>query len=128
MEPVPRGGELSLSFAQQRLWFLDQLEPKSPLYNIPAAVRLAGDLDVAALGAALDQLAPPAEAREARVREEAAREARRPFDLARGPLLRATLLRLADENHVALLTLHHIVADGWSLGVLVRELPPLYHP
>src|SRR5215207_82440 len=150
------------SFAQQRLWFLDQLEPGTAAYNIPAAVRLHGALDVAAFGRALTeivrrhealrttfavrdgqpvQLIHPAgplelpvtdlghlgaELREAEARRLAAEEARRPFDLAAGPLLRVQLLRLADDEHVALLTMHHIVSDGWSMGVLVREVAALY--
>jgi amino acid adenylation domain-containing protein len=156
---------LPLSFAQQRLWFLDQLEPGSPAYNMPAAFRLTGRLDVGALALALAEIirrhenlrttfrvpgesrgepvlaiAPPSEPflpavdlarlpNEIRTAEEhrlAGAEARRPFDLARGPLLRATLLRLAAEDHTVLLNLHHIVSDGWSTGVLVRELGALY--
>jgi amino acid adenylation domain-containing protein len=162
--PVSRQGCLPLSFGQQRLWFLDQLEPGSAAYNMPSPVRLAGRLDPAALAASLGELARrhealrtvfhlaegedepaqrilpaapvplpqvdlgglPPQAREAAVRRLAAREARQPFDLARGPLLRTALLRLADAEHVLLLTLHHIVSDGWSMGVLVRELAVLY--
>ncbi|NMO13901.1 non-ribosomal peptide synthase/polyketide synthase [Pyxidicoccus fallax] len=158
--PVPRSGPLPLSFAQQRLWFLDKLEPGSAAYNVPSVLRLEGPFDVAALeraftelvrrheilrttfpdegGVAVQAVAPPGpfrltvvdlherEDREAeawrRVREEAAR----PFDLARGPLLRVTLLRLSQEQHLLLLTLHHIISDGWSAGVLVRELEALY--
>ncbi|CDG80827.1 non-ribosomal peptide synthetase [Janthinobacterium agaricidamnosum] len=151
-----------LSFAQQRLWFLDQLEPGSALYNIPAALRLGGRLDVAALrrtinqivarhavlrttfaardGAPVQLVAPrlelglpltdlgglaPAE-REARAHALAGAEAAAPFDLARGPLIRAALLRLDDSEHVLLFTVHHSVADGWSIGVLVREVAALY--
>jgi amino acid adenylation domain-containing protein/non-ribosomal peptide synthase protein (TIGR01720 family) len=158
--PTARDGELPLSFAQQRLWFLDQLEPDSPSYNISAAVRLSGDLDVGALGRVLNEVIRRHEALrtafasvdgravqvispaltielplldlsnsgglEAQVREAATREARRPFDLARGPLLRASLLKLAEQEHVALLTMHHIVSDGWSMGVLVQEVAALY--
>ena len=153
---------LPLSFAQQRLWFLDQLEPGSPTYNIPVAVRLSGDLDAGALCRALDEVVRrhsvlrttfgvvdqqsvqrvmvsrtlevptvdlsglPALVREAETGRLAGTEARRPFDLARGPLLRATLLRLGSAEHVGLFTLHHIVGDGWSMGVLVREVAALY--
>jgi amino acid adenylation domain-containing protein len=160
--PVPRVGPLPLSFAQQRLWFLDQLEPGSAVYNIPMAVELTGRLDVAVLAAALaeivrrhevlrtsfqevagepmqviapaagpglpviDLAALPAGRREREAGRLAAAAARRPFDLGRGPLLRAALLREEDERHVALLTMHHIVGDGWSIGVLVRELGTLY--
>ncbi len=158
--PVPRQGPLPLSFAQQRLWFLDQWEPGSPLYNMPAAVELRGRLDRAALAAALGEIVRRHEALRTAFREEAgeplqviappapfslplidlrglpgrkeeaerlaAEEARRPFDLGRGPLLRAALLRLDGEEHVALVTLHHIVSDGWSTGLMVRELGALY--
>ncbi|HOR01271.1 MAG TPA: amino acid adenylation domain-containing protein [Anaerolineae bacterium] len=162
LEPGPREGVLPLSFAQQRLWFLDQLEPARPFYNLPTAVRLRGALSVAALERSLNEIVrrhealrtrfaatgghptqviapsltidlPQADlsalgepARGAEVRRLAAEEARLPFDLAQGPLVRARLLRLGPEEHVALLTLHHIVADGWSMGVLVGELAVLY--
>ncbi len=155
-EPVP------LSFAQERLWFVDQLEPGSPAYNIALAVELAGHLATAALAASLAEIvrrhavlrttfalaagrpaqviAPardlplpqvdlsrlPPMARDAVGRRLAGDEARRPFDLARGPLVRATLLRLEAERHIVLFTLHHIVADGWSMGVLAREVGALY--
>jgi hypothetical protein len=153
---------LPLSFAQQRLWFLEQLEPGTPLYNIPAAVRLKGRLNTEALARALEEIvrrhevlrtsfvmqggAPtqvigpssgialaveevPGTAEQERerwVQETAQQEARRGFDLGRGPLLRVRLLCLATEEHVALLTMHHIVSDGWSMGVFVRELAALY--
>ncbi|HEX8189934.1 MAG TPA: amino acid adenylation domain-containing protein, partial [Pyrinomonadaceae bacterium] len=162
LEPAAREAEVPLSFAQQRLWFLDQLEPDSPAYNIPVAVRLSGRLDHAALERALGEVvrrhealravfpaadgkpvqrldAPgpvnialrdmrhlPAAEREAEARRMLQREAVRPFDLSRGPLLRAALWRLEEEEHLALLVLHHIVSDGWSMGVLVRELGLLY--
>jgi amino acid adenylation domain-containing protein len=163
----------ALSFAQQRLWFLDQLEPGSPFYNLPLAIRLSGQLDMTALQRSLDEIvrrhetlrttfvtegeqpvqviAPPSplpllevdlgelpkEEREAQARQLATQEAQRPFDLARGPLVRVCLLRLASggggqakqgrrDEHVLLLTLHHIISDGWSMGVLVRELVTLY--
>ncbi|MBM7114700.1 non-ribosomal peptide synthase/polyketide synthase [Archangium primigenium] len=155
-------GESPLSFAQQRLWFLDQLEPGSPLYNIPAAVRLEGTLDVSALerafaelvhrheslrttfveagGTPVQKIAPslditvsverlaqyPAAEHEARVEHLAREEARRPFDLARGPLLRVKLLQLGETQHVLVLTMHHIISDGWSMGVLIREVAALY--
>jgi amino acid adenylation domain-containing protein len=162
VEPVARTGELPLSFAQQRLWFIDQLEPGSAAYNIPAAVRLRGSLNSEALARSLTEVvrrheslrtcfaadagrprqvinssepvALPVEdlggfdaaEREARVAEEAAREAAASFDLAAGPMLRARLLRLSGEEHVLLLTMHHIASDGWSVGVLIRELSALY--
>ncbi|WP_437630406.1 non-ribosomal peptide synthase/polyketide synthase [Sorangium sp. So ce854] len=160
--PGPRGEGAPLSFAQQRLWFLHRLEPESAFYNIPAAVRVRGPLDAAALeqslraiaarhevlrttiaaeqGRARQVIAPAPELalpledlaalgeaeREQRVARRAAEEAQRPFDLAKGPLWRAVLLRLGHEEHVLLLTMHHIVSDGWSVGVLLRELSALY--
>jgi amino acid adenylation domain-containing protein len=160
---VPAGpGPLPLSFAQERLWFLDRLQPGLRAYNLPTAQRLRGHLDPRALERALAEIvtrhhslrttfeerdgvpvqvvAPVAaftlevedlsaldpEAREAEAGRRAAREAARPFDLAAGPLFRASLLRLADEDHVLLLCVHHIVSDGWSRGVLFRELSVLY--
>ncbi|MEW5928459.1 MAG: amino acid adenylation domain-containing protein, partial [Gemmatimonadota bacterium] len=160
---IPRRGHpgpAPLSFAQQRLWLMDRLEPGSPAYNMPSALRLRGELDTAALRASLCELArrhealrttfeerggvpvqvvhPPAPPRLPTVdlrgvpdplrqaERLAAEEAMRPFDLARGPLLRSTLLRLGDEDHVLCFTLHHIVSDGWSMDVLVREVSALY--
>ncbi|HEV7518607.1 MAG TPA: condensation domain-containing protein, partial [Thermoanaerobaculia bacterium] len=165
LQRAPRTGPLPLSFAQERLWFLDQLEPGSAAYNIPAALRLSGRLErsaVAALAAGLGEIVrrhealrttfrpgaqgpvqvfvpalaarlpavdlaglPDGPAR-AESRRLARGEAARPFDLAHGPLLRASLLRLSPEEHVLLLTLHHVVADGWSIGILVRELGEAY--
>ncbi|MCA1636706.1 MAG: condensation domain-containing protein, partial [Acidobacteria bacterium] len=164
-QPIPRRAALNptpLSFAQQRLWFLDQLEPGSPLYNIPGALRLEGRLDVAALercvnevtrrheslrtvlvevdGQPMQVVNPHARftlpvinlgslsdsAREAEARRLAEEEARRPFDLSRGPLVRAALVRLSDRRHMLLFTMHHIVSDGWSMGVLLREVSTLY--
>jgi len=167
LAPVPRAGHMPPSFAQQRLWFLDQFEPGSPLYNIPMATRLSGPLDVDALKRALDEIvrrhealrttfvavngrpvqviapAPavgpsavdlptvdlrhlPARGREAEALRLVQAEARRPFDLQAGPLLRALLLRLDPDDHVLLLNTHHVVSDGWSMGVLNRELLALY--
>jgi hypothetical protein len=152
-----------LSFAQQRLWFLDQMNPGAPVYNVPLATRLTGPLDAGAFeralqavvhrhdtlrttfatgegGAPVQVVAPelslplpvtdlravPGEGQEGVVRRLAVEESQRPFDLARGPLVRATLLRLADREHVLLFTLHHIVSDGWSLGVLLRDTMGFY--
>jgi len=147
---------LPLSFGQQRIWFLDRLEPGSSAYNMPAAVQLTGRLDVDALaracagierrhevlrtvfpsesGKALQVVREPRTAllavEEVPSREEALRlaaeEAERPFDLAEGPLWRVRLLRLAQDEHVLLVNLHHIVSDGWSVGLLTRELATLY--
>ncbi|HEY6186967.1 MAG TPA: amino acid adenylation domain-containing protein, partial [Pyrinomonadaceae bacterium] len=160
--PISRDQELPLSFAQQRLWFLDQFEPGNPFYNIAAALRLRGQLDTDALAQSLDEVAARHEslrttfisrdglpvqligapspfnldiidlthiseqAREAEARRLAAAEAQRPFDLSAGPLLRVSLLRLAEEEHILLFTMHHIIGDGWSIGVLVKEVSALY--
>jgi amino acid adenylation domain-containing protein len=162
IEPVPRDRPLPLSFAQQRLWFLDRLEPGSAAYNIAVAIGIDGRLQPAVLAAALGEMAhrheplrtrlvestggpvqaidPPgpvplpmvdlgelsSEREEAESRHLARAEALRPFDLGRGPLLRATLLEYGEGEHRLLLTVHHVVADGWSLEVLVRELGVLY--
>jgi amino acid adenylation domain-containing protein/non-ribosomal peptide synthase protein (TIGR01720 family) len=161
-QPVPRDQELPLSFAQQRLWFLDQMEPESPIYNIPAAVRLKGTLNVIALekglnelirrheslrttfstvaGRAVQEIHPaynlklpvvdlthlPEAERENEAMRLAHEEVRRSFDLAKGPLLRLQLLRLGEEDHVLVVSMHHIISDGWSVGVLIRELTALY--
>jgi amino acid adenylation domain-containing protein len=151
-----------LSFAQQRLWFLDQLEPESPLYNLPQAFRMSGALNVGALRQTFDAIVsrheslrttfpmvdehpmqciaekgsismpvidltglPEAE-REGEARRLAVEEFRRPFDLAKGPLLRVNLLRLGDKEHLLLLTMHHIVSDGWSTEIMVREIATLF--
>ncbi len=162
IKSVSRNQSLPLSFAQQRLWFLDQLEPGSSFYNTTAAVRLDGPLNISALNSAFDEIirrheslrttfgsvggapqqviAPelkltlpvfdlgslPASEREAEASLRAGEEAQRPFDLSIGPMLRATLLRLGDEEHILLLTMHHIISDGWSMRVLVREVATLY--
>ncbi len=159
---APRGGALALSFAQERLWFLDQLEPGDPTYVVPLAVRIEGPLDIDALGRAIaalvdrheilrttyaaqhglptaivhEHLATPLSltsltaiapgAREAALRKATAEEARRPFDLAAGPILRARLFAVAADDHLLLLTMHHIVSDGWTLGILNREIAAFY--
>jgi amino acid adenylation domain-containing protein len=151
-----------LSFAQQRLWFLDQYEPNNILYNIPIAIRLDGPLNVTALDQSLSKILRRHEAlrttfsivddrpvqvindvsdfslividlresssekKEAMAALLAAAEARKPFNLADGPLLRVKLLRLAEDDHVLLVTMHHIISDGWSIKVLISELGDLY--
>ncbi|MBC3452854.1 amino acid adenylation domain-containing protein [Pseudomonas mosselii] len=156
--PVDRGQPLALSYAQQRQWFLWQLEPDSAAYHIPAALRLKGRLNLEALrqafealvarheslrttfhqegGQALQRIHPAStftlvmeslqDTRAEAVRERVAREVQRPFDLSQGPLLRVRLLRLAEDDHVLVLTLHHIVADGWSMPIMVDEVVDAY--
>ncbi|WP_236069081.1 amino acid adenylation domain-containing protein, partial [Citreicoccus inhibens] len=159
---VPREGALPLSFAQQRLWLIDQLEPGNAAYNVPAALRVLGELDVQALERAFRALVARHESlrtafivqqgepvqhiattvgvslechdlsrlsvdtRQAEAQRLATEEAMRPFNLAVSPLVRASLLRLEEQEHVLLVTMHHIVSDGWSMGVLVREWVALY--
>ncbi len=164
---IPRrspAGEPQLSFAQQRLWFLDQLEPGAVAYHIPIAVSITGRLDVSALEQSLNEIArrhevlrttfstssdghpvlvvaAPAQRtfpivelgtlsapeQQRAVQRLIAESAQQPFDLAHGPLWRASLLRLGDQEHVVLLVFHHIIFDGWSEGVLIRELVALYN-
>ncbi|HSF38965.1 MAG TPA: non-ribosomal peptide synthase/polyketide synthase [Thermoanaerobaculia bacterium] len=157
-----RGRDFAPSYAQQRLWFLDQLEPGNPFYTNLFGVRLTGRLEAGTLAKALSEIvrrhevlrttlpaiagrpvqriAPPrpvrlpltdlsgcgAEVAEQELQAWSREEALRPFDLTRGPLLRAALFRLAPEQHVVFLTLHHIVIDAWSIGLLVREMAKLY--
>ncbi|MBE8964962.1 amino acid adenylation domain-containing protein [Nostocales cyanobacterium LEGE 12452] len=162
IERIVRSQELPLSFAQQRLWFLAQLEPNSPFYNMAAAVRLEGQLNVEALQQSFNEIISRHEAlrtnfhtiegqaiaviseatslilpvldisdlplnqQEAEVKKQASQEAEKPFDLNGDLLLRVKLLRLGQQEHILLLTMHHIVCDGWSIDVLVRELATLY--
>jgi amino acid adenylation domain-containing protein len=162
IEPVARKENLPLSFAQQRLWFLDQLESGTSLYNIPSAFYLRGTLNVPALEQALNEIlgrhealrtsfmtvegqavqviAPnltlkmpvinlqelPQTKREAEVLQLVTHEAQRPFDLTQAPLLRATLLQLGEEEYVVMFTMHHIISDGWSMGILIQEVVALY--
>src|SRR5262245_44168632 len=163
MRRMQRAKCFPLSFAQQRLWFLNQMDPGAPVYNVPLAARITGPLQVDALekslnrvvrrhdilrttfgtgedGAAVQVVAPSLglplpvidlgdacrTEQEAAVQRFAVEEARRPFDLARGPLVRADLLRLRDHDHVLFLTMHHIVSDVWSLGVLMRDAMAFY--
>lgn len=159
--PINKTGTLPLSFAQQRIWFLDQLEGSSATYNIPADLHLQGSLNVTALEMAVQEIvrrheilrtsfvlingivvsviAPTfsvtvpivdlqrlPEEQSHEVQRLASIEEQRPFDLASDPLLRVNLLRLAEKSHVLLVTLHHIVSDGWSIGIFIREMAALY--
>jgi hypothetical protein len=161
IERAERSGRLPLSYAQQRLWFLEQMGGLGSAYHIPGRLRLRGALERDALVRALDRLVErhealrttflvrgdepeqrigPATSRFALVEHDlaghadtlgelarvTAEEAAAPFDLERGPLIRGRLVRLAEDDHLLLFTMHHIVSDGWSMGVLVDELGRLY--
>ena len=162
IEPAPREKDLPLSFAQQRLWFHNQLHPDSPVYNIFVGFRLTGSLNIAALEQSINEIIARHEAlrtifpsvdgkprqiiipavalsvaivdlsecdgptRQAKMRELAEEKSSQPFNLTHGPLLRVVLLKLAEQEHVALLTVHHIISDGWSMGIVFNELASLY--
>ncbi|MBD3562272.1 AMP-binding protein, partial [Planktothrix sp. FACHB-1355] len=162
IQRVSRDRELPLSFAQQRLWFLHQLEPDSPAYNLPKTVRLRGKLNIAALEVSLREVMRrheilrtnftvkngkpvqiidlntiidlpvidlqelPEIEREAEALRLAAIETQRSFDLANDCLLRGNLVKLDEEDYLLVLTLHHIISDGWSTAVLIREVATLY--
>lgn len=162
MTPVSREDDLPLSFAQQRLWFLDQLEPNSAFYNIPTALRLAGSLNLEALEQSVQEIirrheslrtifqeqdgtphqvisgklelaieqigldSLPEQERETAILKLAQEEAQKPFNLSQGPLLRFTLINVGEQDHVILFTMHHIISDAWSVGVLIREVASLY--
>ncbi|HEY2736980.1 MAG TPA: amino acid adenylation domain-containing protein, partial [Thermoanaerobaculia bacterium] len=165
MTPVPRDGRLPLSFAQERLWFLDRLEARTLAYNEAAAFRMEGPLDIAAFRGALDEIllrheslrtafpevdgeavqvirptfpfdpfeipvvdlqALPRDLHGEEVHRLALSQALRPFSLAHGPLVRGLLMRLGENDHAMLFSFHHIIFDGWSVGVFVRELSALY--
>ncbi|MCS4251614.1 non-ribosomal peptide synthase/polyketide synthase [Pseudomonas sp. BIGb0164] len=153
--PVGREQSLPLSYAQERQWFLWQLEPHSAAYHIPSALRLKGTLDLPALQRSFDTLLARHESLRTRIRQEHAGAVQviepqmslpmtvvdagehpvqaqvealiaQPFDLLQGPLLRVTLMRVAEEEHVLVLVQHHIVSDGWSMQLMVEELVQLY--
>jgi acyl carrier protein len=153
---------LPLSFAQQRLWFMERLKPGNAIYNIPASVRLTGNLDLDALERTLTEIVRRHETlrttlteidgqavqvigspypvflevtdlttfpeldRETEAQRLTQEEAQRPFNLEQGPLMRASLLRINAHDHIVLLTMHHVISDGWSMGVLIREVATLY--
>lgn len=160
--PVPRDWDLPLSFAQQRLWFLDQFEPNSPFYNIPNAVRLQGQLNIPVLRRTVQEIVRrheslrtifqvidgkphqtilpelnipvrivdltqiPSEQQQDVAFKLSLIESQQPFDLSIGPLLRVTLLRLADHDHIVLVTMHHIISDEWSIQVFTKEIAAIY--
>src|SRR5580765_7426555 len=153
--PLPRSQPLRLSFAQERLWFLARYETEAGLYNVPVALRLRGELNIEAVKASLQEMVnrhevlrtsfpevgdstiqdiaaemevpfAMAEIREDELDQVLREQARRPFDLSHGPLIRASLFRIRSQDHVLLVVMHHIVSDGWSLGVMLREFNVLY--
>ena len=155
---IKRSGDLPLSFAQQRMWFLYQLESQSPFYNESLQLRVAGVLNVQALEQSINEIIrrheilrttfPAVDGKplqiispsltinipvldlqgleESEVQQIVTKEARQPFDLSNGPLLRVTLLRLEPESHTLVLIMHHIITDGWSMGIFIQELSNLY--
>ncbi len=159
---IDRSQRLPLSFAQQRLWFLDQLQPGGSFYNIPGAVRLTGALNVSALEQSLTEMVRrheslrttfddehgkpfmiihepqpvplpltdlsslPEDERNAELKKITQEENRLPFDLKQGPLFRTRLIRLGEDDHVVLFTMHHIISDGWSMGIFMQEIALLY--
>lgn len=155
IERVDRAGKLPLSFAQQRLWFIDKLSSGNTVYNIQVAVRLVGELDHRALEKALNEIIrrhevlrtsfaiqdgvpvqvvapeytialPLTDFSSSTLESVFAEEGHHSFDLSKLPLIRFRLLKLADNEHALLLTMHHIISDGWSLGVITHELASLY--
>jgi amino acid adenylation domain-containing protein len=156
LQPVPREQQLRLSFAQERLWFLSRYDAEASLYNVPVALQLRGPLNTQALHAALQEIVarhealrtafpemdgvplqsiapvidlslPVVELAKADLPQFLHQEARVPFDLATGPVIRASLLQLGSQEHVLVVVLHHIVCDGWSLGTMLQELTELYN-
>jgi amino acid adenylation domain-containing protein len=155
LRPVPRKGHARLSFAQERLWFLSRYEAEASLYNVPVALRLQGPLNEQALHAALQEIVarhevlrtsfpendgaavqsiapamnlpmPVVEIVETEMPQFLRQQSRLPFNLAAGPVIRASLLQLGNQDHVLVVVLHHIVCDGWSLGIMLQELTELY--
>jgi amino acid adenylation domain-containing protein len=162
LKPVPREQVLPLSFAQQRLWFLDQLSPDNPFYNIPAAIRITGSLDVAALESGINeiirrheilrtifasekghphQVIKPeltikfdiidlahlkAHQREKETQRLITEDALKPFKLDVGPLFRTSLIKTDKDDYIILFNMHHSISDGWSTGILMREIGALY--
>ncbi|QKG84493.1 amino acid adenylation domain-containing protein [Kroppenstedtia pulmonis] len=162
LTPVKRQGDLPVSFSQQRLWFLDQLEPKSSVYNMTDCLRLQGKLDIEAMKRSVHELLRRHDSLRTTFREKNGKpvqviaqelnldipiidleslspekrweegmrhcdeEARFQFDLAQGPLIRVRFIRLSKEDYILILNIHHIVYDGWSVGVLRKELLSMY--
>lgn len=162
LKSIDRSNDLPLSFAQQRLWFLDQLTPDNATYNIPTALKFIGKFNWEAFGQSLNYLIDrhetlrtvfihkngtplqlikpewpmvpeiidltslPSEQRNNEARRLASEDAMEPFDLEIGPLLRTKILKLAEDEHVILFNMHHIISDGWSVSILIREFTLLY--
>ena len=158
LQPISRNQELPLCLAQERLWFLDQLEPGNPFYNVPIAVHLTGELNTAILKQSLNEVVgrheglrtsfsavqgrpiqviaptlkltlPVVDLPSANIESAlcmATEFAQQPFDLSQAPLLRAKLLRLTQQEHMLLLVMHHIISDGWSIGIFIQELAEIY--
>ena len=155
-------GPAPLSYSQQRMWFLDQLEPGNTAYNILTPFRLSGPLDLSALSFSLNLVTSrheslrtrfacldgqpaqiicdeadvemdivdlqhlPEPEREQAIKEIASHQRQTPFDLSRGPLMRVKLVKAAQQDHVLLMSLHHIITDGWSMGILMKEVAEAY--
>ncbi|WP_094531648.1 non-ribosomal peptide synthetase [Pseudanabaena sp. SR411] len=162
IKPVPRDQHLPLSFAQQRLWLIDQITANKSVYNVPLAYRMTGNLDIEIFSQSLQAIAQRHESlrtafsvidqqpvqnfanhleidlpmidlqsltasdQKQELNRLAEIETKTPFDLSQSPLLRAKLLRLASDDHIFLLTMHHIICDGWSLDIFFRELGLIY--
>ncbi|GAA6614730.1 condensation domain-containing protein [Scytonema sp. NUACC26] len=160
LEPIPRNKHLPLCLAQERLWFLEQLEPGNPFYNVPVAIQLTGKLNAPTLEQSLNEVIkghetlqtsfevvegypvqvihPPLDIKlpiidfttiqnpVSQVEDFILEETQYPFNLSQAPLLRAKLLRLQENKHLLLLTMHHMITDGWSIGILLRELAVIY--
>ncbi|MBD2468780.1 condensation domain-containing protein [Nostoc sp. FACHB-145] len=155
LQPAPRNCELPLCLAQERLWFLDQLEPGNPFYNVAIAIRLTGKLNPVILEQSLNEIIkrheslrtsfPAIDGRPIQIIHESLeiklsiwqncdfdiqnvilQETQQPFDLSQLPLLRAKLIHQKEDEHLLLISIHHIIADGWSIGILIQELAKIY--
>ena len=158
IKPISRDMELPLSYAQERLWFIDQLEPNSSAYNLPGAIRLRGEIKPEILIEAFTRIikrhenlrtvfqtresrpvqvikAPEEfnmqiidltdiseEEKEIKAKQIATKEAQTPFNLSEGPLLRAKLIKMVEGDYIIVVNMHHIISDGWSIGILIQEI------
>jgi acyl-CoA synthetase (AMP-forming)/AMP-acid ligase II/acyl carrier protein len=159
LKPVPRQGQIPLCLAQERLWFLEQLEPGNPFYNVAIAIQLSGTLDIGVLQQSLNEIIKRHDSLRTSfvcvagqtaqkihlnlgvklatvdcthlespksLEKLILKETQQPFDLSQAPLIRSQLLCLAEDEHFLLLTMHHIISDGWSVGILIQELAEVY--